>query len=157
MNCWVIKFTLGQLYEFKINHLICSCSICMYSCLLWLLWKQVATVSGMVKFTPKLDLLFFFINWVGGLLSLDRHNILEYSQTLMDRTQFNPSMHSNDTSIDNSLLSPCAVNVFTSMVYRFYLGAQWLSGRVLDLRPRGRGFSLTGVTALWSLGKTHLS
>ena len=36
-------------------------------------------------------------------------------------------------------------------------GAQWLSGRVLDLRPRGAGSSLTGVTALWSLSKTHLS
>ena len=31
-------------------------------------------------------------------------------------------------------------------------GAQWLSGRVFDLRP-----SLTGVTTLWSLSKTHLS
>ena len=29
-------------------------------------------------------------------------------------------------------------------------GAQWLSGRALDS-------SLTGVTALWSLSKTHLS
>ena len=27
-------------------------------------------------------------------------------------------------------------------------GAQWLSGRVLDSRPRGRGLSLTCVTAL---------
>ena len=36
-------------------------------------------------------------------------------------------------------------------------GAQWLSGRVLDSRPRGRGLSLTGVTAFWSLSKTHLS
>ena len=36
-------------------------------------------------------------------------------------------------------------------------GAQWLSGRVLDSRPRGRGSSLTSVTALWSLSKTHLS
>ena len=34
-------------------------------------------------------------------------------------------------------------------------GAQWLSGRVLDSRPRGRGSSLTSVTALWSLSKTH--
>ena len=24
--------------------------------------------------------------------------------------------------------------------YNFAVGAQWLSGRVLDLRPRGRGF-----------------
>ena len=37
------------------------------------------------------------------------------------------------------------------------LGAQWLSGRVLDLRPRGHGFEPPGVTALWSLSKTHLS
>ena len=31
------------------------------------------------------------------------------------------------------------------------------SGRVLDSRNRGRGPSLTDVTALWSLSKTHLS
>ena len=33
------------------------------------------------------------------------------------------------------------------------------SGRVLDSRQRGEaaGSSLTGVTALWSLSKTHLS
>ena len=37
------------------------------------------------------------------------------------------------------------------------MGAQWLSGRVLDSRPKGSGSSLTGVTALWSLSKTHLS
>ena len=37
------------------------------------------------------------------------------------------------------------------------MGAQWLSGRVLDLRLKGRGLSLTDLTALWSLGKTHLS
>ena len=36
-------------------------------------------------------------------------------------------------------------------------GAQWLSGRVLDSRPKGRGSSLTGVTVFWSLRKTHLS
>ena len=35
-------------------------------------------------------------------------------------------------------------------------GAQWLSCRVLDSRPRGHG-SLTSVTALWSLSKTHPS
>ena len=32
---------------------------------------------------------------------------------------------------------------------------QWLSGRVLDSRQRAVGLSLTGVTALWSLSKTH--
>ena len=30
----------------------------------------------------------------------------------------------------------------TSFHLHFLLGAQWLSGRVLDLRPRGRGFEL---------------
>ena len=34
-------------------------------------------------------------------------------------------------------------------------GAQWLSGRVLDSRPRGSDSSLTCVTALWSLSRTH--
>ena len=28
----------------------------------------------------------------------------------------------------------------TALFYIFHMGAQWLSGRVLDLRPRGRGF-----------------
>ena len=36
-------------------------------------------------------------------------------------------------------------------------GAQGLSGRVLVLRPRAAGSSLTGVTVLRSLSKTHLS
>ena len=36
-------------------------------------------------------------------------------------------------------------------------GEQWFSGRVLDLRPGAVGSSLTGVTALCSLSKTHLS
>ena len=34
---------------------------------------------------------------------------------------------------------------------------QWLIGLVLDSRARAVGSSLTGVTALWSLSKTHLS
>ena len=38
-----------------------------------------------------------------------------------------------------------------------YLGAQWLSGRVLTRDREAAGLSLTGVTALWSLSKTHLS
>ena len=45
------------------------------------------------------------------------------------------------------------VGVFWSSLLAFLhnaLGAHWLSGRVLDL-------SLTGVTALWSLSKAHLS
>ena len=36
-------------------------------------------------------------------------------------------------------------------------GAQWLSGRMLDSRPRAAGSSLTGVTALRSLRMAHLS
>ena len=39
----------------------------------------------------------------------------------------------------------------------FFWGAQWLSGRVLDSRPRGHMFEPHRVTALWSLSKTHLS
>ena len=37
------------------------------------------------------------------------------------------------------------------------MGAQWLSGRVLNSRRGAAGSSLTGVTAFWSLSKTHLS
>ena len=51
---------------------------------------------------------------------------------------------------------------FSFLVEKLYnktvMGAQWLSGRVLDSRPRGRGFEPhRRVTALWSLSKTHLS
>ena len=38
-----------------------------------------------------------------------------------------------------------------------HLGAQWLSGRVLDSRPRGRGFKPHRHHCVVSLSKTHLS
>ena len=59
-----------------------------------------------------------------------------------------------------------ATNKASNIDMSCLLGAQWLSGRVLDLRPSDPGFephrchsgsSLTGITALWSLSKTHLS
>ena len=37
---------------------------------------------------------------------------------------------------------------FQGMKYIIWKGAQWLSGRVLDMKPRVAGSSLTGVTAL---------
>ena len=40
-------------------------------------------------------------------------------------------------------------------MYKFFVGAQWLNGRVLDSRPRGCGFEPYGQ--LCSLSKTHLS
>ena len=33
-----------------------------------------------------------------------------------------------------------ALNIFLSISLNICLGAQWLSGRVLDSRPKGRGF-----------------
>ena len=36
-------------------------------------------------------------------------------------------------------------------------GAQWLSGRVLDSRPKGRGFEPHRRHCVVSLSKTHLS
>ena len=41
-----------------------------------------------------------------------------------------------------------------TVVHRLYR-AQWLSGRVLDLRPRGRGFEPHWRHCVVSLGKTH--
>ena len=37
------------------------------------------------------------------------------------------------------------------------MGAQWLSGRVLDSRPKGRGFEPHRRHCVVSLSKTHLS
>ena len=55
----------------------------------------------------------------------------------------------------------CPVRMNGRLISKYYRnackGAQWLSGRVLDSRPGSSGSSLTGVTALWSLNKTHLS
>ena len=45
--------------------------------------------------------------------------------------------------------------MFCLQSYHELMGAQWLSGRVLDSRPKCRGFNLTSVNALWSLSKTH--
>ena len=57
----------------------------------------------------------------------------------------------------NSKNSPCK----PLMVYPFYYMAIWEgSGSEVECLPRDRratGSSLTGVTALWSLSKTHLS
>ena len=39
----------------------------------------------------------------------------------------------------------------------FFSGAQWLSGRVLDSRPKGRGFEPHRHHCVVSLSKTHLS
>ena len=47
--------------------------------------------------------------------------------------------------------------VFHLCLQYFYHGAQWFSGRVLDPRRGAVGSSLTGITALWSLSKAHLS
>ena len=40
-------------------------------------------------------------------------------------------------------------------ILRFYTGAQWLSGRVLDSRPRGCGFEPHRHHCVVSLSKTH--
>ena len=37
------------------------------------------------------------------------------------------------------MLTYLVSNILLSILYNF-IGAQWLSGRVLDSRPRGRGF-----------------
>ena len=57
----------------------------------------------------------------------------------------------------NALTKKNSVFLKTMKMTARYSGAQWLSGRVLDSRPRVAGSSLTGVTAFWSLSKTHLS
>ena len=44
-----------------------------------------------------------------------------------------------------------------SQINSFIMGAQWLSGRVLDSRPKGRGFEPHRRHCVVSLSKTHLS
>ena len=49
-----------------------------------------------------------------------------------------------------------ATLVYFTETYYFvvYLGAQWLSGRALDLRPRGRGFDPHRPHCIVSLSKS---
>ena len=53
----------------------------------------------------------------------------------------------------------CALTrAFASQIHKAWmLGAQWLSGRVLDSRPRGRGFEPHRRHCVVSLSKTHIS
>ena len=44
-----------------------------------------------------------------------------------------------------------------SLFPNLFMGAQWLSGRVLDSRPKGRGFKPHRRHCVVSLSKTHLS
>ena len=55
------------------------------------------------------------------------------------------------------MIEACISAVLSITGIHLVWGAQWLNGRVLDSRLRGRGLSLTCVTALWSLSKTHLA
>ena len=114
--------------------------------------------------------------------------------------QASRDVHSNSSSIllNTTCISPSAgptgsrpqnVVILIKVLECMWvlLGVQWLSGRVLDSRPKGsfrktrsvqstlvdntrkrvwqyikkerraEGLSLTGATALWSLSKTHLS
>ena len=59
-----------------------------------------------------------------------------------------PPLDSRMNSTEDNYICRLAMNIADSIE-----GAQWFSGRVLDSRPKDH----TGVTALWSLSKTHIS
>ena len=61
------------------------------------------------------------------------------------------AMRDRSMSIDEALQQSAEVGLITIMTIR----AQWLSGRVLDSRPRGRGFEPHQRHCLVSLSKTH--
>ena len=55
-----------------------------------------------------------------------------------------------------TILHDCPVKILPYLsFYRLGKGAQWLSGRVLDLRPRGHGFEPHRHHCVVSLSKTH--
>ena len=47
------------------------------------------------------------------------------------------------------------LKILVVLIFRFLSGAQWLIGRVLDLRSRGRGFELHRRHCFVSLSKTN--
>ena len=46
---------------------------------------------------------------------------------------------------------------YFAILIAIYTGAQWLSGRVFDSRPKGHGFEPNRRHCVVSLSKTHLS
>ena len=59
----------------------------------------------------------------------------------------------DDSCLQESIFDDCKQNRYYSSSY----GAQWLSGRVLDSRPRGRRFESHRRHCVVSLSKTHKS
>ena len=58
--------------------------------------------------------------------------------------------------VGSYVLGPCFCCVVLGII-SIVEGAQWLSGRVLDSRPRGCGFEPHRRHCVVSLSKTHLS
>ena len=57
---------------------------------------------------------------------------------------------------DSVSLADWSPNCWHDFFILTLLGAQWLGGRVLDSRPRGRGFEPNRRHCVVSLSKTHM-
>ena len=88
------------------------------------------------------------------LLCLERLSVVKSSCVSQERVCLNLCWFSFKIVCESSCLKMIDATTMSSSILE---GAQWLSDRVLDWRPRAVGSSLTGLTALWSLSKTHLS
>ena len=66
----------------------------------------------------------------------------------MESQSQNPEFRNNPENFH-----PC---VFTLYRFNNYMGVQWLSGRVIDTRPKGCGFQPHQHHCVVSLSKTHL-
>ena len=79
----------------------------------------------------------------------EKLNFLHYNMELLNPDALgNPREHFSDEETGKSFGSYSKCSKFSNT----FLGAQWLSGRVLDLRPKGQGFEPHCVV---SLSKTH--
>ena len=96
-----------------------------------------------------------FFQGVQMLISIETHMTCDFLGVCVWGGGFRapiPPLDSRMNSTEDNYIYRLAMNIADSIE-----GAQWLGGRVLDSRPKTADSSLTGVTALWSLGKTHLS
>ena len=103
----------------------------------------------------------FFQGGGGGggvqmLISVETYRNCDFPQTPYPLSAFTCS---SDPVIDLHLLVVCKLSG-TGRSFLLYIrvrGGQWLSGRVLDSRQRGRGFEPHRRHCDVSLSKTHLS
>ena len=92
---------------------------------------------------------------IGGRVLIDVISYLSFVPVLHHKTSISYTSSVSFNRFHVLHVSFIYVKVDNEKVSLWGSGGQWLSGRVLDLRPRGRGFESHRRHCVVSLSKTH--